>query len=65
MNKTVIQNKADEFDLELYRVILKVESVYDEEPSVRRVLGSALNHLRAARPFIRSLMRDKDMKATA
>lgn len=66
--RTRIQRDADSIDCDLYRVITRVERLYDsiKHHSGPRVadLHKALMSLRSARPGIRLLMNEFDRKRT-
>lgn len=66
--RTAIEAKADAIDCDLYRVITRVERLYD---SIKRHTGprvtdlhKSLMDLRGARAGIRMLMHDADRKRT-
>jgi uncharacterized protein YcbK (DUF882 family) len=65
--RTAIQKEADNVDCDLYRLLMRLERLYDgykRYEVVRAYLGPALNDLRAGRSKLRLLMHKDDLKGT-
>lgn len=66
--RTDLQRRADEADCDLYRVICRVERMYDEIKGARgeRItnLHKSLQDLRNARSGIRNFMHEDDRERT-
>jgi len=65
--RTELQRRADDIDRDLYRLICRVEDMYDgnkRSSVVRDGLGPALQKLRHARAEVRNLMHEDDRKTT-
>lgn len=68
VRRTEIQRDANDIDCELYRVITRVERLYDgikrRNPVSSREVLKALMSLRSARKPIRDLMHKHDVEMT-
>lgn len=65
--RTELQRDADNADCDLYRVLSRVEAMYDANKRDRETaksLGPTLQHLRLARGGLRALMHKDDRKGT-
>jgi hypothetical protein len=66
-DRTTLQRKADQIDCDLYRVLSRVESLYDEykrHERHRTSIAKALSGLRSARVELRGLMHPTDRERT-
>lgn len=60
-----VERDANNIDMDLYRIICRVEQMHDEAtPSDRKEWIAALSGLRAARPHIRRFMSREDQQNT-
>lgn len=63
--KTLLERDADEFDCDLYRLILRAERRAEGSTPVNRAKwDSATRELRGARVHVRQMMSEKDREAT-
>lgn len=60
VRRTQLQQQADAADLELYRVISRLERMHEAYPKARQSIRSALQKVRAARSPVRELMHEYD-----
>lgn len=66
-DRTTLQREADRIDCELFRLLGRVEELYDAHKNYRqprRQLSDALRGLRSARGGVRALMHDQDREQT-
>ena len=60
-----VERDANNLDLDLYRLICRLEQMRDEAtPNDRRLWTAAIERLRGARPYIRRFMSAEDQAAT-
>lgn len=67
IRRTELQVDADRLDLDLYRLISRVDAVaekYKHKREARKLLLDSLRGLRGARVGLRSLMHEYDRKET-
>lgn len=62
--RTELQRDADRLDCDLYRLICRVEVLWQDYPRARDKLHDSLQGLRGARNGLRSLMHELDRKET-
>jgi hypothetical protein len=62
--RTLLQDEADTLDLNLYRLINKLEGLADRTPVAASKLRGVAIKLRSARPELRALMHAEDRKAS-
>lgn len=67
MKRTTLQRRADQLDSDLFRLLGRVETLYDEHKrnkEVRKYLADSMAGLRGARIGLRCLMHKRDRERT-
>lgn len=65
--RTTLQRRADQLDSDLFRLLGRVEDLYDRykrNSEARKYLADSLNGLRGARVGLRCLMHTRDRERT-
>lgn len=64
VNRLSIENDANSFDCDLYRLISRAESLRVKHPSRAKQWMRAIEKLHAARPHVRQMMSTEDRRVT-
>lgn len=67
VRRTALQRKADSLDRDLYRLLCRVEDLYDQhkrDEQTREYISDSLSCLRGARVGLRCLMHKRDRERT-